>query len=48
MCAGWLAAQVHFAGCCTGDANEGGYDHTLYRYRLAPENYAYSVGMVHK
>ena len=30
------------AGCGTHEAYEGGYDHSLYRFRMHPENYEYS------
>jgi len=30
------------AGCGTHEAFEGGYDHSLYRFRMHPDNYEYS------
>uniref|UniRef100_A0A7S0FIT6 Uncharacterized protein n=1 Tax=Minutocellus polymorphus TaxID=265543 RepID=A0A7S0FIT6_9STRA len=30
------------AGCGTHEAYEGGYDHSLYRFRMHPDNYEYS------
>ena len=36
------------AGCGTHEAYEGGYDHSLYRFRMHPENYEYSRLIVNR
>ena len=41
-------AGVSVAGCATGHNYESGYDHTMYRYRMEPENWKYSQSVLHK
>jgi len=35
-------------GCSTYTTHEGGYDHAMYRFRMHPDNYVYSRGILHK
>ncbi|KAL9643487.1 hypothetical protein ABK040_010101 [Willaertia magna] len=36
------------AGCATGLAYEGGYDHTMYRFRFHPHNFDYVKNFLHR
>eukprot|EP00128_Syssomonas_multiformis_P009175 Colp12_sorted_trinity150504_noHs@888 len=42
------SSGVTASGCTTGKMYEGGHDHTMYRFRLVPENFDYVKNILYK